>query len=132
LSRRIAEHTETIGEQSTAERLHEVRIDAKKLRYLVDVMPAFYDAADLECILGALKKLQGALGDFNDATVQEKRLLECGHGLAAAGGPAAVLIGLGRLAEQSRQRRERLRGQVVERLARFRARDTQSACRRAF
>ena len=95
-------------------------------------MPAFYDAADLECILGTLKKLQRVLGDFNDASVQEKRLIECGRGLAAAGGPAAVLLGLGRLAEQSRQLRHHLRGQVVERLARFRARDTQSACRRAF
>ena len=132
LSRRIAESAEKIDEQSTAARLHEVRIDAKKLRYLVDVMPAFYDAADFECILGALKKLQRVLGDFNDATVQEQRLVKCGHGLATAGGPAAVLIGLGRLAEQSRQRGERLRGQAVEQLARFRARDTQSACRRAF
>jgi CHAD domain-containing protein len=132
LSRRIAESAETIDEHSTPERLHEVRIDAKKLRYLVEVIPAFYDAADLECILGALKKLQRVLGDFNDATVQERRLVECGHRLAAAGGPAAVLIGLGRLAEQSRQRREHLRGAVVERLARFRARDTQSACRHAF
>jgi CHAD domain-containing protein len=132
LSRRIAESAASIDDQSTAERLHEVRIDAKKLRYLVDALPAFYDAPDFEYILGALKKLQRVLGDFNDASVQERRLLECGRGLAAAGGPAAVLIGLGRLAEQSRQRRECLRGDVVERLTRFRARDTQSACRRVF
>ena len=92
-----------------------MRIDAKKLRYLVDVTPAFYDAADLECILGALKKLQRVLGDFNDAQVQETRLLECGRALGAAGGPAGALLALGRLAEQSRQRRERLRDEVVDR-----------------
>ena len=101
-----------------------MRIAAKKLRYLVDVTPAFYDAADLECILGALKKLQRVLGDFNDAQVQEQRLLECGRALGAAGGPAGALLALGRLAEQSRQRRERLREQVADGLARFRARDT--------
>ncbi len=109
-----------------------MRIDAKKLRYLVDVTPAFYDAADLERILGALKKLQRVLGDFNDAHVQEERLLECGRALCAAGGPPEVLLVLGRLAEQSRQRREQLRGQVIEKLAQFRAQDTRSACRRAF
>jgi CHAD domain-containing protein len=132
LSRRIARSAETITEHTAAAQLHEVRKDAKKLRYLIDVTPAFYAAADLECILGALKKLQRVLGDFNDAQVQETRLLECGRALGAAGGPAGALLALGRLAEQSRQRRERLRGEVVEKLARFRARDTRSACRRAF
>jgi CHAD domain-containing protein len=131
LSRRIASSAETIDEQTAAERFHQVRIDTKKLRYLVDVMPSFYDAGDLECILGALKKLQRVLGDFNDADVQERRLLECGRALVAAGS-AGVVLGLGRLAEQSGQRRERLRGQVVEKLARFCSQDTQSACRRAF
>jgi CHAD domain-containing protein len=132
LSRRIASAVETIDEHAATERLHEVRIDAKKLRYLVDVTPGFYDASDLECILGALKKLQRVLGDFNDAHVQERRLHECRRALGAAGGPAGVLRALGRLAEQSRHRRQRLRGQVNEKLARFRAQDTRSACRRAF
>jgi CHAD domain-containing protein len=132
LSRGIAASAQTVDEHTEAARLHEVRIKAKKLRYLVDVTPAFYDATDLERILGALKKLQRALGDFNDAHAQEQRLLECGLELGAAGGPAGALLALGRLAEQSRQRRECLRGQVVEGLTRFRARDTRSACRRAF
>ena len=94
--------------------------------------PAFYDEADLSCILGALKKLQRVLGDFNDAQVQETRLLDCGRALGAAGGPPGALLALGRLAEQTCQRRDRLRGQVVDTLARFRARTTRSACRRAF
>jgi CHAD domain-containing protein len=132
LSRRIADAAKGIDGQTSAERLHQLRIDAKKLRYLVDLTPAFYDAHDLECIVGALKKLQRVLGDFNDAAVQESRLLECGHALGAAGGPPGALLALGRLAEQSFQRRERLRAEVVENLERFRARDTRMACRRAF
>jgi CHAD domain-containing protein len=130
LSRRIAAKAETVDKHTAAARLHEVRIDAKKLRYLIDVTPGFYDAADLECIVSAVKKLQRVLGDFNDAYVQEKRLLECGRAWGAGGGPADALLALGRLAEQRRQRRERLHGQVVKKLARFR--DTRSACRRAF
>jgi CHAD domain-containing protein len=132
LSRRIARSAETIDEHTEASRLHDVRIAAKKLRYLVDVTPAFYDAADLERILGALKKLQRVLGDFNDAHLQEERLLECGRALSAAGGSPGALLALGRLAEQSRQRRERLRGKIVDGLARFRAHETRSACLRAF
>jgi CHAD domain-containing protein len=132
LSRRIAKRGRTLDEHARPECLHEVRVDAKKLRYLIDVMPAFCDATDLDCILGALKKLQRVLGDFNDAHVQEERLLECGRAVSASGGSGAVLLALGRLAEQSRQRRERLRAEVVERMARFGAHRPRAACRRAF
>jgi CHAD domain-containing protein len=131
LSRRIAASADILDAQA-AERVHEIRIDAKKLRYLIDLTPGFYDAGDLERILGALKKLQGVLGDFNDAHVQEARLLECGETLAESSGHAGVLLAIGRLAEQSRQRRERLRIQVVFGLTRFRDSRTRSACRRAF
>ena len=99
---------------------------------MIDSTTAFYDAANLERILDGLKKLQRVLGDFNDAVVQEKRLLECAATLSVAGGPASALLALGELAEQSRQCRERVRQQVLDGLALFRAVDTQSACRRAF
>ena len=131
LSRRIASAGEIIDDHTPAEQVHRVRIDAKKLRYLIDVTPAFYDSSDLACVLDALRKLQRVLGDFHDADVQEQRLLDCGRALDAPS-PASVLMTLGRLAEQCRQRRDGLRRDVVERLTRFRARETRSACRRAF
>jgi CHAD domain-containing protein len=109
-----------------------VRIDAKKLRYLVDVTPGFYAAADLEVVLAALKKLQRLLGDLNDAHVQEARLLGCARTLSATGGSAAVTSGIHVLAAQCRQRAARLREQVIDELQRFRARGTRSACKRAF
>ena len=132
LSKRIAAITDTVDEHTPAPDLHAVRVDAKKLRYLIDVAPAFYDAADLDRILGALKKLQRALGDFNDADVQEARLLEAGRAWAADGASAGALLTLGRLAERCRSRRESLRGVVVKKLRRFGSRATRSACRRAF
>ena len=131
LSRRIASAGEIIDDHTPAEQVHRVRIDAKKLRYLIDVTPAFYDSSDLACVLDALRKLQRVLGDFHDADVQEQRLLDCARALDAPS-PASVLMALGRLAEQCRQRRDGLRRDVVERLTRFRARETRSACRRAF
>ena len=131
LSRRIASAGETIDDHTPAEHVHHLRIDAKKLRYLIDVTPAFYDPSDLTCVLEALKKLQRVLGDFHDADVQEQRLIECGRALDASA-PRSVLMTLGRLAERCRQRREVLGRDVVERLTRFRARQTRSACRRAF
>jgi CHAD domain-containing protein len=132
LSRRIARGAERIDEHTAVEELHRIRIDAKKLRYLVDATPAFYDAADLQCILGALKKLQRVLGDFNDAQVQQTLLLRCGHDLGDAGGPVSAVLAIGQLAEQRRQSGERLRWEVADQLHRFGAHATRSACRRAF
>jgi CHAD domain-containing protein len=132
LSRRIVRGAAGIDRRTAPSQVHEVRIAAKKLRYLIDVNPAFYESADLDTILGALKKLQRVLGDFNDADVQERRLLDCGRALGEARGTAGALLLLGRLAEASRRRREDLREQVSGRLAGFAARETQAACRRAF
>jgi CHAD domain-containing protein len=132
LSRRIAASAVSVDEHTPATQLHELRITAKKLRYLVDVTPGFYDPADFEQIVGALKRLQRVLGDSNDAYAQTERLLKCGMAVGAAGGHASALLGLGRLAEQSRQRGERLREQVLDGLAQFCARDTRNACRRTF
>ena len=101
LVRRIVRSSRDINGATAPAELHEVRIAAKKLRYLVDISPSFYQAKDLERILSALKSLQRVLGDFNDAHVQERRLLECGHAAGAAGGPAGAILTLGRLAEQT-------------------------------
>jgi len=132
LSRRIVASADTIDEHTAATRLHEVRIDAKKLRYLVDATPAFYDESVIEGILRSLRKLQQALGDLNDAHVQQKQLLECGYALGIAGGPTGALLTLGRLAEQCHQRYEKLHRRASEKLRQFRAQDIQSVCRRAF
>jgi len=132
LTRRIATASRAIDSQSAPAQIHAVRILAKKLRYMVDVAPAFFAADDLGRVLDALKKAQKILGNFNDAEVQEHRLLAYGRALGVEGGrPGAVLL-LGRLAERSRQRRESMRHLVIEELRRFAARETRSACKRAF
>ena len=131
LSRRVARKAEAIGDDTPAEQIHAIRVDAKKLRYLIDLTPGFYDAADLTFVLKGLKALQRVLGDFNDADVQERRLLEYGSAIGS-GAPAHVLMTLGRLSERCRQRRNVMRREVIEELRRFRAPETRSVCRRTF
>jgi CHAD domain-containing protein len=131
LSRKIARTALAIDAGSPAATLHDVRIAAKKLRYLVDVTPGFYADADLTCVLRALKTLQRVLGEFNDAHVQEQWLLECGR-MPSVDGKPALRSALARLADLRRQCGERLRAEVVGGLAGFLARDTRRACKRAF
>ena len=132
LSKRIAKNGRRIDKRTAAERIHEIRIDAKKLRYLVDAASTCYRPADVKCILAALKKVQRALGDFNDAHVQETLLVDCARAICAAGGPSGAVLTLGRLAERCRQRREHSREEVAGKLSRFREKDVQKACKRAF
>jgi CHAD domain-containing protein len=132
LSRRLARTAKTVDEHTDPPRLHELRILAKKLRYLVDATPASEVAADRDRILGGLKKLQRALGDFNDAEMEARRLLDFGRALGSDNGSAGALLAVGRLAERARQRGESLRTAVAEELARFCAHDMRTACRRMF
>jgi CHAD domain-containing protein len=132
LSRRIAESAASVGEGTPAAHVHAIRVMAKKLRYLVDVTPGFYDNGALTCVLTALKSLQRALGDFNDAEVQGQRFLEYQRGPDAAEGGPVLSAALSRLAAHSTERRERLRADIFPALERFGADETRSACRRAF
>ena len=132
LSKRISKRVRSVDEHTAAERLHEIRIDAKKLRYLVDVMPAVCGAGDVPFILGALKKLQRALGDLNDAGAQERLLLGCARAEGTPNLSAGALLTLGRLAEQSRQVQDGLRSEAIDKLSAFAARKVRKACRRAF
>jgi inorganic triphosphatase YgiF len=62
------------GSLSPEER-HQLRIDAKRLRYGTDALASLYDAKRVTAYLEALSRLQDALGDANDAA-NALRLLE--------------------------------------------------------
>src|SRR5262249_8977288 len=119
LSRKISHRAADLDETTPVEAVHELRVQAKKLRYLVDVLPGSAHDVDVKRVVVALKALQRVLGDFNDAHVQEQRLIECRGALAATGAAGDSLTAIGRLAEQARERGERLRRDVVEEARRF-------------
>jgi CHAD domain-containing protein len=132
LSRKITRGAEHLDEATAADAVHGLRVQAKKLRYLVDVTPGCHDDADVRRVLVALKALQRVLGDFNDAHVQAQRLIECRGAMAATGAAEGSLAAIGHLAEQARERHEGLRQDVLEEARRFRRRRVQTACRSAF
>lgn len=75
--RAIRDRFQTIlkkGEKITAASpdndLHKLRIQGKKLRYLLEFFRSFYDEQEIEFFHKQLKKLQNTLGDFNDLSVQ--------------------------------------------------------------
>lgn len=56
--------------------LHELRIECKKLRYLLEFFSSLFPTEKMDIIISQLKKLQDNLGDFNDFYVQQINLRE--------------------------------------------------------
>jgi CHAD domain-containing protein len=89
-----------IGPDSPPEALHELRKDAKRLRYLLESFGPLGGRERLRDILGHLKLLQDNLGEFQDTQVQADRLRAS----------AAEVVAEGRLPAEADAAVERLAG----------------------
>ena len=56
------------------EKLHELRIEGKKLRYAMEFFKSLFPKEEIETAIKHLKTLQNNLGDFNDLSVQQEML----------------------------------------------------------
>lgn len=109
--KKVVAHGRRIGPETGDAELHELRIDCKKLRYLLEFFSSLFAARDAELIIGHLKELQENLGEFVDLSVQIEFLGQRISTLpadrdgieeaAALGGLVAVLY---RIKEQARKR----------------------------
>lgn len=110
--RRMRRRGRELGESPPLEALHRLRIDGKKLRYLLEFFRSLYDEAEIEPLVEQLKLLQDILGGINDVRVQQQRLLELAHRSELAG-RVETLLAMGRLAGALQQRQDRLRGDLA-------------------
>ena len=113
---KIRRHGARINAATPDEQIHELRIEAKKLRYLLELFAELFPYEKVRQLIKALKRVQDYLGRFNDYSSQclFLGLLACGSGITTAerdaiNGLIAVLY--------SKQRSER--EQVVEMIAAF-------------
>jgi CHAD domain-containing protein len=72
--RLVHQDDRNVDEDASAEALHELRIDCKKLRYLLEFFRDLYDEDEIAPLLKSLKRLQSNLGEFNDLEVQQRTL----------------------------------------------------------
>jgi CHAD domain-containing protein len=54
--------------------LHKLRIQCKKLRYLLEFFASLFPQTEIELFVRQLKKMQDSLGEFNDLNVQQREL----------------------------------------------------------
>jgi len=93
--RRVVRDGYAIDDRSPAAALHALRIECKKLRYLLEFANSLYPPGEVDALIKQLKDLQDNLGEFNDLSVQHVRLREHletigGRGRAALAEAAAI------------------------------------------
>jgi len=83
--RRMQKRGTGIDVAPPADLLHRLRIDGKKLRYLLEFFSNLYPRATVTRLISELKQLQDILGDCNDTEVQLAFIREfTDHGTASA------------------------------------------------
>lgn len=68
---KVCKIARSIDEQTSDEVIHQLRINCKKLRYLMEFFAPIFSEDDLKMLIKALKSLQENLGNFNDYSVQQ-------------------------------------------------------------
>ncbi|MBN2451916.1 MAG: CHAD domain-containing protein [Lentisphaeria bacterium] len=123
--RRIVQHAEEILAAARPEDsdLHRLRIDCKRLRYLLETFGGFFAQEAVAYLGRSARRLQNRLGMVNDLRVQQDALLAFlanypGRGPLDTGRAAAI----GTLAGTLQARRRSARRRALRRLARFRGR----------
>ena len=109
---RVLRDGRAIGPDSPDEALHKLRIECKRLRYLLEfATPVF---GSLDRFVKQLKKLQDVLGDFQDACVATQQLRRYADTVPMRKKNRQHLLALGQLI--SSQRRD-----AIERRASFKS-----------
>jgi len=117
---RLVARGRSIGSDTPAEELHELRKDAKKLRYLLECFGAVLPPAERKAFVQRLKALQDNLGEHQDTEVHASQLRAMSHDLHRRGtvGPDA-LVAMGQLAGEFERRRMAARAEFAERFAAY-------------
>lgn len=121
LYRRCMKQGGAIADDSPPEAMHELRKTCKKLRYLLEFFRSLYPPREMATVIDSLKELQDNLGAIQDLQVQSGAVQEFGLRMAEREcASPAVLLAMGRLAEELTRHQLDEREEFQRRFARFR------------
>jgi CHAD domain-containing protein len=119
LARGIVRLSDRLRPSSAESKWHEIRIEGKKLRYLLEVFGGFFPKRTVGRVVGSLERLQAALGELNDNAMQAAFLSDPLWERSECAG-RRVSMCLGGMAVLLDQRGEILRRKALVALAKFR------------
>jgi CHAD domain-containing protein len=115
------------------EMLHALRIDCKKLRYLMEFFSSLFASNKINALIAQLKKLQDNLGDFNDLCVQVDYLLDISEELPAnARQLRKTLVAIGSLIGTLDRKRVMVKDAFAETFTEFASQANQDLFRELF
>lgn len=119
--RKVRKISAGITASTPDERIHELRIHGKKLRYLMEFFAPVFPQAQFDPLLKSLKAIQDELGLFNDYSVQQDSLSLFAGKLGRQHMEADLEIAqsMGALIAVLHRRQIEQRARVIKRLARF-------------
>ena len=108
--RKLIKKGRRITAQSPDEALHKLRIDCKKMRYLLEFFESLFPSETMTGLIKSRKNLQTLLGDFNDLSVQQTFLKTHLEAIRPTGASATLhTAATGGLISQLHQQQQRLR-----------------------
>jgi len=115
------------------EMLHVLRIECKKLRYLMEFFAGLFPRKKVKTLIGQLKNLQDNLGDFNDLCIQQEYLLNISVELPASQRQLhKTLVAIGSLIDTLDHRKKTVKDSFARTFTTFAAPDNQALFRQLF
>lgn len=74
--KKIIKKRNCLDASSSDSELHQMRIECKKLRYLLEFFASLFPRKSISQLIRHLKKLQDVLGEYNDLRIQQNELTE--------------------------------------------------------
>lgn len=124
--RKVCKIARSIDETTKDEVVHELRINCKKLRYLMEFFSPLFDKQNIKTLISSLKLLQDNLGHFNDYSVQQlflRRLFE-DDVTVCKGKEMQVAESIGALTAMLNRKQLKERGLVMSNFAKFDSQET--------
>lgn len=112
--RRIVKDGNTILRHTEDELLHALRLECKKLRYLLEFFASLFPAKKVSRLIKQLRRLQDNLGEFTDLSVQQAYLLSIADELPVDGsGGRKALVATGYVVETLVRRQQNVRDEFA-------------------
>jgi CHAD domain-containing protein len=111
---RVRKRGRKLSDITPAETIHRLRIDCKKLRYLLEFFRSLFDDERVGTIIQGMKRLQDDLGDYNDLQVQQRELSGMADDMLRQGTAGApTVLAMGRLVDRLESREQALRRRLA-------------------
>jgi len=123
--RRLIDEGRLIGPDTPADDVHDLRKDAKKLRYLIECFSSVLPDRPRKRYVKQLKALQTNLGEHQDAEVHIALLRSLTPALVSADADADTMVAVGEIIQRLEQTRVAARAEFAERFADYDSPTTQ-------